>query len=138
MSDLNVTTVMGRLVRDPKLKNGRSRMAFFTIASNQRYRDDAGVLQEETAFVACKVFGAWCDALTDRHQGDTLLVSGRLRTESWEKDGAKRTQLLLIGNALHSVCSSKGSADSFRQREPVTDSTSAGGKMPADEEQPPF
>ena len=54
MSNLNVTVLMGRLVRAPIIRNNGSKMGFFYIASNRRYRDKAEVAQEETAFVACK------------------------------------------------------------------------------------
>ena len=138
MSDLNVTTIMGRLVRNPVLKNGRTRMGFFTIASNQRYRDEAGVLQEETAFLACKVFGAWTDVLTDCRQGDMLLGTGRLRSETWEKDGVKRTQLVLICNSLHSICPSRGSTQCAREPEPATASAKTGSNSPADQGKLPF
>ena len=137
MSDLNVTTIMGRLTRDPIFRNGRAKVAFFTVASNQCHRDDAGVLQEETAFVSCKVFGAWSEALADRHQGDMVIVSGRLRTESWEKDGARRSQLILIGNAVYAAGSPKGSGGNDRQTA-VALGANAGENTPADQERPPF
>jgi single-stranded DNA-binding protein len=59
-------------------------MGFFYIASNRRYRDKADVAQEETAFVACKCFGGWTDALARHQKGDTVMVKGRLRTEIWK------------------------------------------------------
>ena len=82
MSNLNVTVLMGRLVRDPIVRNNGSKMGFFYIASNRRYRDKAEVAQEETAFVACKCFGGWTDALARHQKGDMVMVEGRLRTET--------------------------------------------------------
>jgi single-stranded DNA-binding protein len=76
--------------------------------------------------------------LVDRHQGDTFIVSGRLRTESWEKDGTKRTQLILIANALHPVSSPKGSGTEGRHPEPAGAGANGGGNTPADGERPPF
>ena len=43
MSNLNVTVLMGRLVRDPIIRNNGSKMGFFYIASNRRYRDKAEI-----------------------------------------------------------------------------------------------
>jgi hypothetical protein len=84
MSNLNVTVLMGRLVRAPIIRNNGSKMGFFYIASNRRYRDKAEVAQEETAFVACKCFGGWTDALARHQKGDMVMVEGRLRTETWK------------------------------------------------------
>jgi len=93
MSNLNVTVLMGRLVRAPIIRNNGSKMGFFYIASNRRYRDKADVAQEETAFVACKCFGGWTDALARHQKGDTVMVEGRLRTETWNNEGTSRSQL---------------------------------------------
>lgn len=137
MSDINVTTITGRLTRDPLVNNGRTSMGFFAVASHYHYRDTAGVLQEEVAFVPCKVFGAWCDTLRECHQADTVVASGRLRTETREKDGTKRTQLTLICNSLHPVRQVRASAGS-QEPEPATACASSAGELPDAQEKLPF
>ena len=105
MSDINTTTLTGRLVRTPILRhvnNGRL-MGLFTLASNQRYKDKNGIMQEETAFVPCKVFGGWAEPLANHDKGDMAVVTGRLKTEKWEKDGTTRYELLLVCEALHFI-----------------------------------
>jgi single-stranded DNA-binding protein len=54
------------------------------------------------------------------------IVSGRLRTETWEKDGIQQSQLILICDSLHFVS-------------PVKSSTApeVPGVAPADTEMPP-
>ena len=103
MSNLNVTVLMGRLVRDPIIRNNGSKMGFFNIASNRRYRDKSDVFQEETAFVPCKCFGGWTDALARHQKGDMVMVEGRLRTETWNNDGASRSQLILVCDSVQFV-----------------------------------
>jgi single stranded DNA-binding protein len=105
MTDINVTTLTGRLVRDPIIHHGATggTCAQFTIASNHRYKNRDGNPQCETAFVLCKAFGAWAGSLQGRHKGDLILVAGRLKSESWEKDGTMRNQLTLICNSVHVV-----------------------------------
>ena len=83
MSNLNVTVLMGRLVRAPVVRNNGTRMGFFSLACDRRYRDKSDVLQEETAFVGCKCFGAWADGLARHKKENTVIVEGRLRTETW-------------------------------------------------------
>jgi single stranded DNA-binding protein len=63
MTDINIATLTGRLVRDPILRNGDggTLIGNFTLASNKRYKDKAGAVQEETAFLPCKAFGRWAE-----------------------------------------------------------------------------
>jgi|GEM_PF-759823 len=103
MSNLNVTVLMGCLVRDPIIRNNGSQMGFFCIASNRRYRDKADVAQEETAFVTCKCFGGWTDALARHQKGDMVMVEGRLRTETWNNEGTSRSQLILVCDSVQFV-----------------------------------
>ena len=50
MTDINTTTMTGRLTRDPVVKNNGPPMGYFTLASNDRYRDKTGAVQTKTAF----------------------------------------------------------------------------------------
>jgi single stranded DNA-binding protein len=103
MSNLNVTVLVGRLVRAPIIRINGSKMGFFYIASNRRYRDKADVFQEETAFVACKCFGGWTDALARHQKGDMVMVEDRLRTETWNNEGTSRSQLILVCDSVQFV-----------------------------------
>lgn len=105
MSDINTCTLMGRLVREPSVHTGASGgiCAQFTLASNQRFKDKLGNPQTETAFIPCKGFGNWATALTGRRKGETVLVTGRFRTESWDQNGSPRSQLTLVCNTIQVV-----------------------------------
>jgi single-stranded DNA-binding protein len=50
--------------------------------------------------VPCKAFGGWAESLSEHHKGEQLIVSGRLRTEKWEKDGKPRSQLALVCDSV--------------------------------------
>jgi single-stranded DNA-binding protein len=39
MTGINTAIMTGRLARDPVLKNNGTLMGYFTLASNDRYRD---------------------------------------------------------------------------------------------------
>jgi len=60
----------------PHYSKQRFQDGFFSIASNRRCRDKSDVFQEETAFVPCKCFGAWTDALARHQKGDMVMVEG--------------------------------------------------------------
>jgi single-strand DNA-binding protein len=136
MSDINNTTLTGRLVRDPIVRyagNGTA-VGFFTLASNQCYKSKQGEMQKETAFVSCKAFGGWAEALARHKKGEMLIASGRLKTEQWEKEGATRSELVLVCSALHFVASS---ASDRTQEEPADDAP-AGAAAVANGNGPPF
>ena len=101
MSDLNHVVITGCLVRDPSISGNGSKSAFFRIAANRRYRTKTDSKQQETAYLNCKAFGGWADALVDGKQGNMVLVEGRLRTEEWASDaGTVRLELVLVVNSI--------------------------------------
>lgn len=78
-------------------------MVLFTLASNRQFKNREGDPQKETAYVPCKALGAWAGELQGRQKGDMLVVTGKLVTESWEKDGKTIYQLTLICQNVQAV-----------------------------------
>lgn len=132
MSDINLTTIVGRLVRDPEARIVPSGVAVssFCLAVNHRYQDKNKQWQEECAFVPCAAFGRNAEQLAQKHKGDTVLVHGRLRTESWQKEGATHTRLVLITENLQFIqpLSKSAAAGSPVQSEPIPEE--AGKSVP--------
>ena len=98
--DFQKTIITGRFVRSPEVKElGNDKtVANFTIACGEEWKNAAGETQSETAFVKCEAWsglartiGKYCD------QGKQVLVSGKLKTKSWEDKTtkAKRSELIL-------------------------------------------
>jgi single-strand DNA-binding protein len=95
MTAINIT-VIGNLTSDPELRytSTGAPAAQFTVASNERYRDNAGQWQDgPTSFVRVN---AWRDlaehAAESLGKGDRVVVTGILRQRDYEaKDGTKRT-----------------------------------------------
>ena len=136
MSDLNNVTLTGRLVRNPDVRRGDSGnwWAVFTLAANYHYKDKAGELQEEVAYVDCKTFGRWAKSLAKRKKGDMALVAGRLKTDSWEKDGRKQYKLTVICDSLRFFVPQNGSSTqtSVAENEPAVQEAlnDKNGKLP--------
>ena len=133
MSDLNITILQGRMVRDPITRNNGTSMGFFSVASNRRYKDKHNTQQQETAFVDCKCFGKWTDALAGRKKGDLVLVSGRLRTETWGTGEAQKSRLTLVCDSVHFVAPVTG-GDHYSQGEDSL--ASANGETPRNSSAP--
>jgi single-strand DNA-binding protein len=102
MADINNITLTGRLVHDPVLNRSASGQCLgsFVLASNHRYTNRNGETRAEAAFVPCKAYGGWAEALDQHRKGEPVVVSGRLRTEKWEKDGQLQSQLALVCNSV--------------------------------------
>ena len=96
MAGETVITVIGNLTNDPELRFTPSgaAVANFTVASTPRSFDkNANEWKDgETLFMRCSV---WRDAAENvaesLQRGSRVLVTGRLRSRSYDKDGDKRT-----------------------------------------------
>jgi single-strand DNA-binding protein len=95
MTAINAT-VTGNLTADPELKftaNGTP-VAVFTIASNERFKDQAGQWQDgPTSFVRCNAWRELAEHLAESAgKGDRLIVTGTFRQRDYETTaGEKRT-----------------------------------------------
>ncbi|MGV3756010.1 MAG: single-stranded DNA-binding protein, partial [Verrucomicrobiota bacterium] len=83
MIDLNVTTLAGRITRDPQVgqtPSGTS-VANVTLAVNRRWRDLSGIQREETAFVPVVFFGRPAEWMAECKKGAPIVVSCRLKSD---------------------------------------------------------
>ena len=97
----NQVTLMGNLTRDPELRstpNGQS-VCSFSLALNRSYKGADGNWQEATDFVDVVAWGPLGERVSQYlTKGRPALVSGRLQSSSWEKDGQKRTKVEVVAN----------------------------------------
>lgn len=101
---MNSVHLLGNLTRAPQVKflANEKCLAHFTIAHNRTWKDASGQKQEEVSFVDCTAFGKTAELIGQYFEkGQAILVEGRLKQESWEKDGEKRSKLALIVEAFH-------------------------------------
>ena len=104
MCDVNVTTLTGRLTRDPDVRSGQSgvRYALFTVAASRRWKDD-GNQREEMASVPCIAFGPSAERLAKHRKDERVVVSGRLRTDRWDTEGTVHSRLVLVAGEIQFV-----------------------------------
>lgn len=101
MSDTNVVVVVGRLTRDPEVRYTSGGMPIVTLglAVNGREKDAAGNWGEKPNFFDITLFGERFEKLAlHMAKGKRLGVTGRLEYQSWEKDGVKRSKVIIVGN----------------------------------------
>lgn len=104
MASFSKVILMGNVTRDPEIRalpSGTS-LAGFGVGINRRYKGSDGNPKDETCFVDITFFGKSAEICEKYvHKGDSIIVEGRLKQESWEKDGQKRSKLVVIGEKLH-------------------------------------
>lgn len=96
MAGETVITVVGNLIADPELRftPGGVAVASFTVASTPRSLDKAsGEWKDgETLFLRCSLFREAGENVAESlTKGTRVIVQGRLKQRSYEKDGEKRT-----------------------------------------------
>lgn len=100
----NHVTICGRLVRDPELKmlpDGKN-IASLSIATNHVYTNKAtGEKKESVEYHNVILFGKQAEN-TNQYlkKGDEALVTGRLQTRQWEKDGVKMHRTEIIADSI--------------------------------------
>ena len=102
MSDCNRVTLSGRLVADPELKYLPSGTAVtnLRLASNRTYMSN-GERRDEALFVDVEVYGKPAEAVTQhKAKGAFLIIDGRLRQNTWERDGQRHSRLLVVADQV--------------------------------------
>lgn len=102
----NMVTIEGNLTRDPELRytSSGTAVASFTVASNRSYkRSGATEWTEETAFVDVTAWSQLGENVAESlSKGAGVVVTGRLRQESWEDrdTGQKRSKLSVMADTV--------------------------------------
>lgn len=112
---VNNVVVMGRLTRDPELKQTASNvpMATFRIACERDYKSRDG--KRETDFIDIIAWRQTAEFVSRFFtKGRLVVVTGKMQSRNWEdKDGNKRTNLEVVAESVYF-------ADSKRDEEKQT------------------
>lgn len=86
---MNLTILKGNLGKDPEIKTFEwGKIASFSLATTEKYKNSKGELITETDWHTCIFRGAVCDAIEKYlHKGDQVVVTGKTKYRSYEKDG---------------------------------------------------
>ncbi|MEX0994560.1 MAG: single-stranded DNA-binding protein [Balneolaceae bacterium] len=94
MSSLNKAMIIGRLGQDPEVRYTQSNTAVATlnVATNERFKDRNGELQERTEWHRVVAWGRLAEICQEYlKKGSQVYIEGPIQTREWEdKDGQKR------------------------------------------------
>ena len=105
-NDLNLCTFIGRLGKDPESKAMPSgtEVCDFSIAVGWKFKDKEG-----TEWVNVTTFGGLAGVCSQYlRKGSQVMISGRMRTESWEKDGQKHYKTKIVADNMQMLGKSEG------------------------------
>ncbi len=103
MASFNRVILVGNLTRDPELRYIPSGMAVTDIglAVNDKRKNAQGEWIEETTFVDVTLWGRTAEVATEYlNKGSPVLVEGRLKLDTWEKEGKKQSKLRVVGEKM--------------------------------------
>jgi single-strand DNA-binding protein len=99
MASFNRVILMGNLTRDVEVRYtpGGTAVSEIGLAVNDRRKDAKGEWVDETTFVDVTLWGRTAEIAGEYlTKGAPLLVEGRLKLDTWEKDGQKRSKLRVV------------------------------------------
>ena len=102
MASFNLVILVGNLTRDVELKYTQNQLAIakFGLAVNDRVKKNNEWVDEAT-FVDITLFGRTAEIANQYlSKGSSVLIEGRLKLDSWETDGQKRSKLHVIGERM--------------------------------------
>lgn len=140
----NNVVMVGNLTRDPEMRHtsGGTPIAQLSVALNHRKRRDTG--EEPVSFIDVEVFGALAEVCAQYlHRGRKVAITGYLKQDRWEKDGAKRSKVYVVANSVEFLGApgeSNGNGGQRRHEDELAGSgaRSAGGSSASDDPDIPF
>lgn len=103
MASFNRVILLGNVTRDIDLKYtpGGTPVTDIGLAVNDKRKNSAGEWIEEVTFVDCTLWGRTAEVASEYlAKGAPVLIEGRLKLDTWETDGQKRSKLRVVGEKL--------------------------------------
>jgi single-strand DNA-binding protein len=111
MASFNRVILLGNLTRDPEVRYIPSGTAVSDIglAVNEKWKKGTGEWVEEVVFVEVTLWGRTAEVANEYlSKGSPVLIEGRLKLDSWEKDGQKHSKLKVVCDRMQMVGGRQG------------------------------
>lgn len=137
MASYNRVVLLGNMTRDIDLKYTQSGLAVTDIglAVNDRRKNQAGEWVEEATFVDVTLWGRTAEVASEYlGKGSQVLIEGRLKLDTWETDGQKKSKLRVVCERMQMLGSRPGSGGGGKPPQATRDE--AEYSAPANADQP--
>jgi single-strand DNA-binding protein len=139
MASYNRVVLLGNVTRDVELKHTPTGTAVtgLGVAVNDRRKDpQTGEWVNEPVFVDVTLWGRSAEIAAEYLcKGSPVFIEGRLKYETWEADGMKRSKLRVVGERLQLIGGKPNGNGDKPSGEPVSAAAKAG---PPPEDDIPF
>jgi single-strand DNA-binding protein len=102
MAGVNKVTILGRLGKDPEVRNFQNggKVVHLRVATSERFKDREGNPQERTEWHAVAIFNEKLGEVAQKylHKGSEVYLEGKLETRKWQdQSGQERhaTEIVL-------------------------------------------
>lgn len=102
MAGVNKVIILGRLGKDPEVRNFQNggRVVNLRLATSERYKDRDGNMQERTEWHSVAIFNEKLGEIAERYlkKGSEVYIEGQLETRKWQdQSGQERytTEIVL-------------------------------------------
>lgn len=105
MNGFASVVIAGNLVRDPEMKylpSGTPLCEFGIAVNEKRNSKETGEKIEEVSYFDVTCFGKTAEVASQwLTKGKPVAIEGKLQQQRWEKDGQKRSKIVVIANRVH-------------------------------------
>ncbi|RCS50611.1 single-stranded DNA-binding protein [Bremerella cremea] len=112
MASFNRVILVGNLTRDVDLRyvsGGGTAVTELGLAVNDRRKTQSGEWVDETTFVDVTLWGRTAEIASEYlSKGSSVLIEGRLKLDTWETDGQKRSKLRVVGEKMQMLGGREG------------------------------
>ncbi|TVP95240.1 MAG: single-stranded DNA-binding protein [Planctomycetaceae bacterium] len=103
MASYNRVMLIGNLTRDIELRHtpGGTAVTDLGMAVNDRRKNAQGEWVDDVTYVDITLWGRTAEIAAEYlRKGSPVFIEGRLRYETWEADGQKKSRLKVVGERL--------------------------------------
>lgn len=97
---INRVVLSGNLTRDPEVRttqSGTSVMSLGIAVNDRRKNNQTGEWEDYANFIDCTMFGSRAQNVAQYlYKGQRVMIEGKLRYSTWERDGQRRSKIEVI------------------------------------------
>ncbi len=103
---MNRYTAIGNLTKDPNCRDaGESKVCNFSIAINE-YHYNGGNKTQSTFYIDVECWNRQAENCNKfLRKGNKVAIEGKLKTNSWEKNGQKINKFICVADRVHFLAS---------------------------------
>ncbi|MCK5020648.1 MAG: single-stranded DNA-binding protein [Candidatus Peribacteraceae bacterium] len=118
MAALNKFTGIGNLGKDPEIRMaGTAKVASFSVAITEKFKNREGVMQEETEWVNVVFWNKLADVCEKYlKKGSSIYFEGKYKTRTWDgPDGKKNYKVEIRGFSMQMLGGKDSGGGSYNQ-----------------------